>query len=159
MYLTSSDINEQGYINEICGKRGTESNNIGMPLRSVQITIHEAPEQARSFVLIMDDPDSVDFCGFVWDHWLVANLHQTILPQNVSQEDDSLIQGKNSWNEYCYGGPAPHQGTHKYVFTVYALDIDLNLETGFSRNDIDKLLNEQTPHILAKAVLTGLYDS
>ncbi len=159
MYLTSSDINNNGFINDICGKRGTATNNFGMPLLSPQLSIHDEPQNTRSFVLIMDDPDSVPYTGFVWDHWLIANLKERILPQNVSQENDWLIQGKNSWNEFCYGGPAPHIGTHKYVFTVYALNTDLDVQTGFSRKQIDSLLQINAVHILDKAVLTGLYKS
>lgn len=159
MYITSADINEHGFIDELCGKRTNFINNMGMPLLSPQISIHEAPQSTRSFVLIMDDPDSVPYTGFVWDHWMIANLHTPILPQNASQENDTLLQGKNSWNEMCYGGPAPHKGTHKYVFTVYALNIDLKLPYGFSRNELEKQLSDNQTHILDKAILTGLYQS
>lgn len=158
MFITSSDIDEKGFIKEACGKRGL-TNNIGMPLLSPELTIHEAPKETKSFVLIMDDPDSVSFAGFVWDHWLIANLKEAILPQNASQQNEKLIQGQNSWHEDCYGGPAPHEGTHKYIFTVYALDMELNLETGFTRKALDQALAQNKTHILSSAILSGLYKS
>lgn len=156
MFITSSDINENGFIKDICGKRG-KTNNIGMPLLSPEITIHEPPKGTKSFVLIMDDPDSVSVAGFIWVHWLIANLKESILPENASQQNDTLIQGKNSWDEDCYGGPAPPDKTHKYIFTVYALDIELDLKTGFTRQTLEEVLIRHKKHILKTAILTGFY--
>lgn len=158
MFITSSDINEKGFIQEECGKRGI-TNNMGMPLLSPELNIYEAPKETKSFVLIMDDPDSVPFAGFIWVHWMVANLKEGILPANASQQNETLIQGQNSWHEDCYGGPAPHEGTHRYVFTVYALDTELDIQTGFTRPMIEKQLAQNQSHILATATLTGLYKS
>ena len=159
MFITSADIDENGFIKDACGKRGAVSNNMGMPLLSPELSIHEAPKGTQSFVLIMDDPDSIPFAGFVWVHWLLANLKEPILVQNASQQNERLIQGQNSWHEDCYGGPAPHEGTHKYVFTVYALDTELDLETGFTRQALEEALAHHKKHILETAVLTGLYKS
>lgn len=156
MFITSSDIDEKGFIKEACGKRGL-TNNIGMPLLSPELTIHEAPKETKSFVLIMDDPDSVSVAGFIWVHWLIANLKEPILPENASQQNDLLIQGKNSWNEDCYGGPAPPDKIHKYIFTIYALDIELDLKTGFTRKTLEEILIRHKEHILGTAILTGFY--
>lgn len=59
---------------------------------------------------------------------------------------------------YGYDGPCPPWNdsvVHRYVFTVYALDIDtLPLEGKFTGPDVVKALEG---HVLAKASLTGLY--
>ena len=51
-----------------------------------------------------------------------------------------------------YGGPCPPSGTHRYIFTVYALDTE-HLEGVNKRNFFDKVEG----HTLDKAVLKGLY--
>jgi phosphatidylethanolamine-binding protein (PEBP) family uncharacterized protein len=33
------------------------------------------------------------------------------------------IEVKNDFGEVKWGGPAPPSGTHRYIFTLYALDV------------------------------------
>lgn len=151
MDIISEGINND-YINDKYGKFGPVDSD-GMPTVSLPIIIKNAHENTKSFALIMDDPDSLPVAGFVWLHWLAANIHTTVIPENAS-ETSLFIQGKNSWGCDCYGGPAPPNATHRYVLTVYALDTDLPVETGFSLKELNSLING---HILDKAVITGLY--
>jgi Raf kinase inhibitor-like YbhB/YbcL family protein len=61
-------------------------------------------------------------------------------------------------NYFGYDGPCPpwnDERVHRYVFTLYALDIDkLSLGLAFSGPDARKAM---TGHILAQATLTGVY--
>jgi hypothetical protein len=78
------------------------------------------PDEARSLVLIVDDPDAR---GFV--HWVVYDVTATstgALPEGFSESPDAPPQGMNDFRRSGYGGPCPPSGTHRYVFTLHALD-------------------------------------
>ncbi|HEY4718836.1 MAG TPA: YbhB/YbcL family Raf kinase inhibitor-like protein, partial [Anaerolineales bacterium] len=54
-----------------------------------------------------------------------------------------------------YGGPCPPQGsTHRYVFTLYALDTMLELESGANKRE---LLAAMEKHILAEVEFGASY--
>ncbi len=116
---------------------------------SPALIIHELSPGAVSLVLVMDDPDAP---GGTWDHWIaydVAPAHE--VPEDV----DSLgTPGTNSWGRTGYGGPCPPNGTHRYFFTVYALDTELGLEPGADKATVLAALAD---HVLAEAELMGTY--
>lgn len=75
----------------------------------------------KSYALIMCDPDA---SVGVWYHWVVSYIppNYTQLPENASQQDTKLGQGKNSWGNAYYQGPQPPKGQdHRYLFNVYGL--------------------------------------
>ena len=100
--------------------------------------------------LEMHDPDAPVSGG--WTHWIVFN----IIPDVTSIEIDSVPEGskqaRNSFGRAPYGGPCPPSGTHGYIFTLYALDIQLD-----SVNNLRDLHNKIDGHVLGEAKLTGLY--
>jgi hypothetical protein len=63
-------------------------------------------------------------------------------------------QGKNDFHQTGYGGPCPPNGTHRYFFKVYCLDIMLNLPEGRTKRDIERAMSG---HVLATGVLVGTY--
>ena len=74
-----------------------------------ELVIGDIPENAKSLVLIVDDPD----CAGGWDHWIVWNIKIT----NSIKENSILgLQGKNSWGTDRYKGPKPPSGTHQIFF-------------------------------------------
>jgi len=153
MIVTSTAV-QNGQIDEIYGKFGTHFLH-GMPSYSMPFHIAEVPDGTRSFAVVLDDPDSVPVAGFKWIHWLIANLTRPGLEANESVKiNPDFIQGNNSWNVPLYGGMAPPDRPHTYVLTVYALDTTLPLKQGFT---VDKLLHQIEGHVLATAVLKGVY--
>lgn len=156
---------ENGVIPDRFGKRGTQFNDKGMPTYSLPFIISNAPEETQSFAVILDDKDAVTAAGFVWTHWLIADLTQTEVPENDSQNTPHYTQGANSWASVlgqhspteaaCYGGMAPPNCLHRYDLTVYALDTRLNLPQGFLQNELHYAMQG---HILAQASTTGIYD-
>jgi len=62
--------------------------------------------------------------------------------------------GKNSWGKTSYGGPNPPSGTHRYIFTLYALDAPLGLPSGLTS---DQLRQAMAGHILEKTTLMGVF--
>ncbi len=72
----------------------------------------------------------------------------------VEGSEGSGSGGSNSWNRMGYGGPCPPSGTHRYFFKLYALDSELELSEGVSK---EELLAAMEGHILAEAELMGTY--
>lgn len=108
------------------------------------------PENAKSLVLIMDDPDAP--MG-TWVHWLVWNI-----PANKTGffkgENITYKQGKNDFGNFNYGGPCPPSGTHRYFFKLYALDTMLILKERSTKKQLESAMSV---HIIEEAQLIGTY--
>lgn len=136
-----------------------EGGNISIPL-----TIVNAPKNALSFAIIMEDPDAPAPFTNPFVHWLIWNLHPCShcgilkIPEGLSSTDKG-VEGKNSFGNNGYVGPSPPPGdpVHHYVTTVYALDIcSLKLPEGSSKSD---LVTAFSKHTLGKATITGLFST
>jgi len=141
MKLKSRDFKENGNIPSefTCDGRDV----------SPQLSWEDAPAETKSFALSVADPDAP---GGTWIHWLVYDI-----PKDVRNIDQGSLpagakQVENDFGKKDYGGPCPPYGTHRYIFTLYALDTK-NLEDISKRNFFD----EVEKHTLDKAVLKGLY--
>ena len=126
---------------------------------SPDISWENVPDKARTFALIMDDPDAP---GGTWVHWVVYNIPAATrsLPVHVSTADkleNGAIQGITSFRKIGYGGPCPPvgHGPHRYYFKLYALDTRLELEPGASKED---LLKAMDGHILDQSELMGRFE-
>ena len=114
--LTSSAFSDGGEIPRECGyKNGNEK---------PPLTINGIPEGTKSLALIMDDPDAMEPAGKVWVHWVIWNIptKQDQLPQGSADG----AEGMTDFGEVGYGGPAPPDKRHTYIFTLYALDSELD---------------------------------
>ena len=114
------------------------------------LSISGVPANAKSLVLIVDDPDAP--VG-TWDHWIVFNI-DPLIKEIKQNEQPQGVAGKNSWGKVGYGGPCPPSGTHRYFFKLYALDTTLSLPEGSAKNQVESAMQS---HILAKSELIGLY--
>lgn len=118
---------------------------------SPPLQIEGVPEEAKSLVLIMDDPDATG--GRTWDHWVVFNLQP--VTDNIQQgKEPDGVAGKNSWGRTGYGGPCPGSGTHRYFFKLYALDTVLDLPESSTKAEIEEAM---VGHVLDKTEMIGLY--
>ncbi|MFA6989876.1 MAG: YbhB/YbcL family Raf kinase inhibitor-like protein [Candidatus Gastranaerophilaceae bacterium] len=123
---------------------------------SPHLFIEGIPADAKSLVLICDDPDA-PMGTFV--HWVMFNI-----PTNIAEIPEAIpamnvlgngsIQGNSDYKKIGYGGPCPPSGTHRYFFKLYALDTTLNLLPGVSKAQVEKAFDE---HVIAKTELIGLY--
>lgn len=118
---------------------------------SPELNFWSIPDNAKSLVLIMDDPDAP---GGNWDHWIVFNIDPKTDAVNQGKEPKG-VAGKNSWGRTGYGGPCPPSGTHRYIFKLYALDTTLGLKEGASKSEIE---NAMQNHIIEKDELIGMYN-
>ncbi len=118
------------------------------------LEIKNPPENTKSFVLIVDDPDATG--GKTWDHWLLFNIPPKTQYINQNSVPIGALQGKNSWGKIKYGGPCPPKGSrpHRYFFKLYALDTMLDLEEGATKEEIEKAMAD---HIIEETFLIGLY--
>jgi Raf kinase inhibitor-like YbhB/YbcL family protein len=112
------------------------------------LNIEGTPEETKSLVLIVDDPDAP--MG-TWDHWIVWNIPPT---NKIEENSAPGTEGLNDFRKHSYGGPCPPSGTHRYFFKVYALDTKLSLDPNSRKKDVEKAMKD---HILAKGELVGLY--
>ena len=164
MRLTSGHFSNGGEIPRECGYK---NGNKVPPL-----AVSGIPEMTESLVLIMDDPDAMGPAGKVWLHWLVWDIIQHG-PEQFDEMDSfpgkHRIDGITDFDEVGYGGPAPPDKRHTYVFKVYALDCTL----GGQGEDLDTTMPEfvdgnypvtkakveeaMEGHILEQATLTGTY--
>ena len=133
--IISTDFEEGGEIPKNCGyKHGNEKPELDF------MGMENSP---FPWAMIMEDPDAMAAVGKVWVHWL-----------EYGNTDDSVTEGKNDFGEIGYGGPAPPDGRHTYVFKLYELDTDLDLKEGFSKQELEDAMKG---HIMAEAKLTGTY--
>ena len=117
---------------------------------SPELNIADVPKNAKSLVLVNDDPDAP--VG-TWDHWIVFNILPATAKIEKGEEPEGL-GGKNSWGKTGYGGPCPPSGVHRYFFKLYALDTTLNLKEGATKKEIEKAMQG---HVVAKTELIGTY--
>lgn len=146
MKLTSSVFGNNG---EIPSKYTCDGINISPPLE-----ISDVPKNAKSLVLIMDDPDAVKPAGKVWDHWVVFNIPTTTKKINEGSNPKGVI-GKNTRGNLTYGGPCPPDARHRYFFKLYALDIILDLKEGSTKNEVEQAMKD---HIIEQSTLMGTYE-
>jgi Raf kinase inhibitor-like YbhB/YbcL family protein len=125
--------------------------NVSPPLNWDKI-----PNNTKSIAIICDDPD---IPMGTWVHWVLFNLPAKMRALSGYLPTDKILpngakQGINDFGKIGYGGPCPPGGTHRYYFKIYALDIELNLEGGVTKNEVVKAM---AGHVLAEGQLMGKY--
>ena len=143
MKLESSVFENNG---NIPSKYTCDGENVNPPLE-----ISEVPENTKSLVLIVDDPDAP--MG-TWVHWTVWNISPKTTEISENSVPEGAVEGITDFGKPGYGGPCPPSGTHRYFFKLYALDTTLDLGSSAKAKDIEKAMEG---HILDKAELVGLY--
>ncbi len=119
------------------------------------------PEDTRSLVLVVDDPDAPDpeAPKMTWVHWVLYNIPPDATGLSEGVTSDSLPsgteQGLNDWKRVGYGGPCPPVGRHRYFHKLYALDTVL---TGMGKPTKAQVEAAMRDHIIAVAELVGTYE-
>ena len=155
-FLLSSSAFKNGALLPVTNSSAKNGKNASPPLNW-----ENAPDGTRSYVLIMEDIDIPrlfsPFTGKM-THWALYNIPaaQTELDEGMKEGrrgPEGMIQPRNAMRRRSYLGPNPIWGTHRYLFTLYALD------TAFSDPDmsITALRRQMKGHILSSARLMGIY--
>ncbi|HEX8898297.1 MAG TPA: YbhB/YbcL family Raf kinase inhibitor-like protein [Chthoniobacterales bacterium] len=141
--ITSPAFQEGG---EIPGKFSRDGANANPALH-----ISGTPPDAKSLVLIVDDPDAP---GGLFNHWLVWNVDPKTTDIAEHSVPSGAVQGTNDFPGQRYDGPQPPSGTHRYFFKIFALDQKLNLHAGAKRKELDAAMKG---HVIAQGQLMGRY--
>ena len=116
-----------------------------------------SPANTKCFVLICDDPDAP--MG-TWVHWVVFDIPASVHSLNEATPPSAVLagggkQGNTSFHKVGYGGPAPPVGKpHRYFFKLYALDKELGLKSGATKEEVTAAMSG---HVLAEAQTMGTY--
>ena len=119
-----------------------------------------APVTAKSFTLIVTDPDVPDPKApqTTWVHWVLYDIPAGVMALREGVPAKGLpkgtLQGTTDWGTTGYSGPCPTIGRHRYVHTLYALDIVL---TDLDKPTRPKLLAAMEGHVLQMTQLIGTY--
>ncbi|MDG2175658.1 MAG: YbhB/YbcL family Raf kinase inhibitor-like protein [Gammaproteobacteria bacterium] len=118
-------------------------------------TITGAPELTTNFAIIFHDIEVAlgNTTGDV-THWLAWNIASTTIPEGSLPAGS--VQGNNIRGQANYmGSGAPMRDRfHHYVFEFYALNDNLDLAEGSSR---EQLLEAMQGKVVAKAAYVGRY--
>lgn len=130
----------------IPSKYTCDGENVNPPLQFIGI-----PQNAKSLVLIVDDPDAP---SKTWVHWVVFNLDPKTSKIEENSKPTTGIEGMTDFGRTRWGGPCPPSGTHRYFFKLYALDTVLNLTSTAGKEEVEDAMQN---HVIASSELIGLY--
>jgi len=131
---------------------------------SPPLTWRGLPEGTRQLVVICQDHGA----GFPppWVHWIIYNIPVSAggLPEGIPfdpadalpDEIAGAVQGRNGWGLPMYRGPAPPGGDlHHYDFAVFALDEELDLPPGLTREEVLEAIDG---HVIGRGDMVPLYE-
>jgi Raf kinase inhibitor-like YbhB/YbcL family protein len=151
--LTSPAFMQDG---NIPSKYTCDGSNVSPPL-----AWSGAPAATKSFALIVTDPDAPDPKApqTTWVHWVlydipagVMGLREAVPPKGLPK---GAREGASDWGTTGYGGPCPPIGRHRYIHTLYALDITLG---DLGKPNRTKLLAAMEGHVLQMTQLIGTFE-
>ena len=157
--LTSPDIKPGGKIAE-----EQAFNSFGCTGKNISPALNwsGAPKNAKSFALMVYDPDAPTGSGF-W-HWVVFNISPDTMGLAKGAGDPKsdaapkgAVQSRTDYGSMGYGGPCPPKGDkpHHYHFMLFAVDVDkLDADENASAAVVGFNLHY---HTIAKTELLGLY--
>jgi Raf kinase inhibitor-like YbhB/YbcL family protein len=133
--------------------------------KSPPLTWSGTPKGTREFVLTLENQDAPLERYSV--HWLLYDIPGTatglpeMAPDKANRDHPSPISGARrglnamKWLGYLPPRPFAGSGPQHFVFTLYALDTDLTLPDGASK---EQLLAAIKGHVLADAKLVTLFE-
>jgi Raf kinase inhibitor-like YbhB/YbcL family protein len=122
---------------------------------SPELRFSDIPATARALVFIMDDPDvptAIRSDG-MFIHWVLYDIDGTAT--GIPEGGTMGTSGVNTTGEIGYIGPCPPDREHRYFFKLYALDRELDLPEGKTK---DEVITAMRGHIIAEATLIGRYN-
>ena len=130
-------------------KYGYKNGNLSPSLK-----ISGVPENTSSLALIMDDPDAMGAVGKVWVHWVLWNIDPSTMELKENSIPKDCLEGETDFGKIGYGGPAPPDKEHTYIFKLYALDQKLDADKSSTKKKIEEAMKN---HIIAETRLEGRY--
>lgn len=115
------------------------------------LTISDTPTEAKSLVLIVDDPDAP--MG-TWVHWVLYNIPSNTTTIDAKNLPEGAKQGMTDFKRVGWGGPCPPYGVHRYFFKLYAIDKEMDLPSGMTKAQVLKAVDGS---IIEQTEIIGLY--
>ncbi len=126
--------------------------------RSPHLAWSGAPEGTKSFAITCYDPDAPTGSG-CWP-WTVANIPADVTEITAGGPVPAgAVEGRTDFGQPGFGGAAPPagHGPHRYIFTVFAVDVD-KLDVTPENSGAIFGFNLHF-HTLARASITGVYEN
>lgn len=141
---------------DICASDGNRFDGLNCNGQNIAPTIHwnNPPEKTRSFAFTVYDPDAPNDGG--WWHFIVYNIARDIREISGNKIPQGAIAVTNDGGTKYYMGPCPPAGdkAHRYIFTIYALDTNLDLPATATTGLASYMINR---HKLASASIFATY--
>lgn len=167
----------QSHLSKYGYKTGMSDPDVSPPLQWDNV-----PEGTKSFALICEDPDGLNYIWKVppklgrkairnmpyppqefaenrttFSLWVLYNLPPTLrgieAGMNATTLPPNALQGMNDYQFTGYGGPAPPAGRHRYFFKLYALkDVLPDLGVNATRGTLERAMKR---HIIEETHLEG----
>lgn len=118
---------------------------------SPPLSVSGVPAGTKSLAIIVDDPDAP--LG-TFTHWIIWNIDAGTKEITAGQIPQKSQEGTNSAGRIGYTAPCPPAGSHRYFFTVFALDITVGLDGKANKADLESAMKG---HILEQTNLIGTY--
>lgn len=162
-YLDKSTINRSGRLLLSKGtiNFGTQEFAQGLPIptkftcngRDINPTLYieRVPQDAKSLVIIMDDPDATPD---TFTHWILFNIDPSEELLEEGEIPAGAVLATNDFGKTQYAGPCPPLGIHRYFYRIYALDTKLTLDEKATRTDVDQAIKG---HIITTGETYGEY--
>ena len=151
--LTSNDITDGGVLPDAQVKALGDT--------SPHLQWSGAPEGTKSFAVTCYDPDAPTGSGF-W-HWTVANIPADVTELATGASPNAMpsgsVEGRTDYGPAGFGGaaPPPGHGPHRYIFTVFAVDVE-KLDVTADNSGAIFGFNLHF-HTLAKALIIATYEN
>jgi Raf kinase inhibitor-like YbhB/YbcL family protein len=113
-----------------------------------------APTGTQTYALVVSDPDAPSKTFY---HWVWFNIpNSTTQLPSAALPPGGTVVGNNSHNSLGYYGPCPPPGhVHRYIFTLYALNASVAMNSG---TDAGSVLGAIQPNILGQAQYIMVYN-
>ncbi|MDB5492100.1 MAG: putative kinase inhibitor [Micavibrio sp.] len=114
---------------------------------SPPLTWSNAPSGTKSFVILMEGPDRGRGEPLQWGVYNIPASQTSLgeaLPK-IPMDDKGIGQAMTEAGPVGYVGPCSPKGAATFVFSIYALDAELKLHGGATRNE---LINAMNGHII-----------
>jgi len=107
------------------------------------------PTGTASVALVVEDPGAP---RGTFVHWVLFGLTPAQHELTAGMVPDGAVQARNSSGGVGWTPPCPPSGTHRYRFTVYALDRPVDLPAGADSETAVRAVQDAG---IARGILTG----
>lgn len=128
---------------------------------SPQLSWSNVPDGAKSFVLLMSDPEGRAPSGV--SHWVAYGIPASVTgfaEGETSKDSDKYVGGKSTMGVGHYSGPCtpPNATPHHYTFVLIATDFEpKELPPGMTRDEVIAKFGAPPAHVKGVTGMVGLF--